>query len=94
MPRLSWLIFGVIVGGLCMWGSFQYHVVRTNDGLTYVPKQRATLTDTYVDVRKWGVAEWGRHPELVLSLSQHGHKELVGNADTLEATLKDALKLK
>ena len=88
------ILIGAVVGGALIWGALQYHLVRTNEGFTYVPKQHTTLADTYIDVRQWGVTDWAQHPDLALSLSQNGHKDLIGNPEVLEATLKDTLHIK
>ena len=52
------------------------------------------MADTYIDVRNWGAIEWAKHPDLALSLAQNGHKDLIGNPEVLEATLKNALHIK
>jgi hypothetical protein len=93
MRRIFWLVIGVVVGGACVGGGLQYHIVRTRDGFTCVPKQKTSLADTYVDVREWGPTDWMRHPDLASSLSQNGHKDML-NEHTLETGLKDTLRIK
>ena len=39
-------------------------------------KRQATLADTYIDVRHWTVADWSKHPDLMLSLSQNGQSSV------------------
>lgn len=93
MPRFGSLLMGAIVGGALMWGSMQYHVLRTKDGFTYVPKRHTTLADTYNDVREWGITDWSAHPDLVVALTENGKTEVMGQVN-LEATLKDVLNLR
>jgi len=42
-----------------------------------VPKRRAGLDDTYVDVRDWGITEWSEHPDLVYTLVDKGFEKYV-----------------
>jgi hypothetical protein len=92
MRRIFYLIVGVAVGGAAMWGAFNYHFLRTAEGVTYVPKQSANLSDVYLDVRDWSLADWKQHPAVVQALVANGRTELVANADTLNSTLNDWLK--
>lgn len=64
MGRLFWLFAGVVIGGGFMYGAFNYHVLKTDKGFELVPKRTASLTDCYVDVSKFTLADWGSHPDL------------------------------
>ena len=92
MRRLLSMITGVALGAALMWGGLKYHVLRTNDGLVYVPKREATLTDTYLDVRSWTVADWTTHPDLVWTLAQNGKGDVVKDPNVLQATLNSAIR--
>ncbi len=83
MWRITWLVGGIILGSLLTLGAQRYHVIHTKDGLKMVAKRTSTLTDTYVDVREWGVVEWSKHPDLVWTLTQNDRKDVLGS-HTLE----------
>ena len=44
------------------------HVIRSNDAIVVVPKQRIALENTFVDIRSWDNEDWDEHPELVHAL--------------------------
>ena len=56
---------GLLIGGMLTYIAFQSHIVQTPSGVVFVPKQPAIpLSDTYVDIRTWGQAEWAEHPRI------------------------------
>ncbi|QDU38353.1 hypothetical protein Mal4_26800 [Maioricimonas rarisocia] len=76
--RLKALVAGVAIGGASMFVAQQYHMVRYDDGVFFV--KRTTTTDlktAYVDVRKWGMSEWGQHPQVASALTRDGYGALV-----------------
>jgi hypothetical protein len=77
MRRLIFLLLGVVVGGLLMYGSFQYHLVRSQRAWLIVPKRQTSLNDIYVDIREWKLREWRQHPSLAQDLVASGHSDLV-----------------
>lgn len=89
MRRLMSMLFGVALGGLLMFGALQYHVLRTNDGFSYVPKRNATLKDTYLDVREWSALDWSNHPDLIISMMQNGRKDVLERHNVSETTFND-----
>ena len=91
MKRVFWLLFGTVLGAFGMWASMNYHVLRTKDGITCVPKHTACLDGTFADVREWGVTEWTEHPELVLTLKKNDRTEIIGDAKVFGTTLRDAM---
>ena len=68
MTRLFYLVAGFVVGAACVIVSLKYHILQTADGLTMVPKQSASLQETYVDIRKFGIADWMEHRTLAAAL--------------------------
>ena len=92
MRRLFALASGVLLGAVLMWVALQYHVLRTNGGLVMTPKRTATLRDSYLDVRSFGVTDWAANPDLVWSLTQNGKTDVLGEANVADTTLKDVLK--
>lgn len=80
MRRLPTFIFGMIVGGLLIYGGLHYHVINTASGLHLVPKVTSTLAETYVDVRGWGVAEWMQHKDIAAALLAADRQDLMQSA--------------
>jgi hypothetical protein len=80
MRRLPTFIFGVVVGGLLIYGGLHYHVINTPSGLHLVPKVNSTLAETYVDVRGWGVAEWMQHKDVAAALLSANRQDLMQSA--------------
>ncbi len=77
MRRLIALILGVAIGGGTTFAAFNLHVVRTDQKVLFVRKQRADWHDAYVDTRGWTHREWGAHHELSTNLIAAGHGDLV-----------------
>ncbi|MCE9547408.1 MAG: hypothetical protein K8T25_18205 [Planctomycetia bacterium] len=74
-------LMGFVVGGGAVLGALRYHVVRANDGVHFVPKMAATLSDTYVDVRSYTSKDWSAHPAVAAALVRDGQGNLIANAD-------------
>ena len=64
MGRLFWLFAGAAIGAGLMYGAYNYHVLKTDKGFELVPKRTPSLSDVYLDVSKFTMADWGSHPEL------------------------------
>lgn len=86
MKRLSTFIMGMITGGLLFWGALSYHVIQAPDGMHLIPKSQSTLTDTYVDIRNFGPADWLNHADVAQAL------QAAGRADLIQAAAQDALR--
>ena len=84
MNRLGVFLTGMIVGGLAVFGSERFHVLRAYDGFHLVPKHRPTFEETYVDARNFGVAEWTKHTELAAALVEARKGYLLENAASQE----------
>lgn len=93
MRRILWLGCGTVFGAVMMWAAMSYHLIRTRDGITMVPKYHAQLASTFIDVRQWGVTEWTEHPELVMTLERNQRTEIIGDAKVLGTTLRDAMNI-
>ena len=78
----------LLVGGWTLAGS-AVHVVRTPTNLAIVPKDRLSFHDTYVDTRKWTVADDQAHAAVVARLVHLGRGDLLRftlPADTTDAS--------
>lgn len=77
MTRLFYLMAGILVGGAAVVTSLKYHVLRTNEGFTMVPKQSTTLEGTYTDIRQFGVTDWVEHRTLAAAILQAKKEHLM-----------------
>ena len=80
MSRLIMLGAGILIGGMCMYTAFHYHVVATAETYYFIPKQETQLADAYVNISEWGIAEWTDHPALAVAMQKAGHGDLVQQA--------------
>jgi hypothetical protein len=78
--RLVFLV--LLLGG---WGlsALSLHVIRTPEKFIVIPKEHLGIADTYVDARKWTMADLADHPDLVKRLLEtdkaDAFKYLTGN---------------
>ncbi len=86
MKRLMTFFFGMVAGAGLLFGALNYHLVRANDGLHWVPKLDAKLSGTYADIRGFTFADWAKNPDLAAALIDGGQRDLV------EGATSDALR--
>jgi hypothetical protein len=77
MPRLFSFMSGAVAGVLLTMGAMNFHLVRAQDGFHVVHKIRPQLTETYLDIRTFGVSDWAAHPELVADLIHDNKQSLM-----------------
>jgi hypothetical protein len=94
MGRFGNFLIGVVVGGLVTFMALKYHVVRTADGYELVPKLSAGFSETYVDVRSFGVSDWSNHKSLVAAIVAADKQEILQNssAESLTEGVQEMLK--
>lgn len=94
MRRLIALMIGVAIGGGTTFAAFNLHVVRTDQKVLVVRKQRSDWHDAYVDIRGWTHREWTGHHELSSNLIAAGRGDLVVRsvADQLFRGLFDSFR--
>lgn len=80
MPRIFSFLMGAAVGALLCYGATNYHVVRADDGIHLINKQRARLAEAYVDVREFGVGDWASHTDLAAALVAENKQYLMEGA--------------
>ncbi len=80
MKRIKYLLLGFVLGVASVAGALQFHVLQTAEGLQVVPKVDSTLTDTYVDIRTFGVSEWNEHRPLVDALIKADRQDILKGA--------------
>jgi hypothetical protein len=91
MGRIFFLFVGFFLGGAVIFGAFNYHVLKTSDGLELVPKQSAHLSETYVDIRSFSASDWLKHPDLAADIVAAEKHHLMGRsaAQTIEDGVKN-----
>lgn len=82
MGRISTLFFGFALGCGAIYCAFNYHIVKSDSGLQFVPKKSASLSETYVDIRKFGVSDWAAHPGLSADILASEKSGLMGGSAT------------
>jgi hypothetical protein len=82
MSRLGSLLLGVALGAALVYGALNYHVLRTAEGLEFVPKLSATFSETYLDVRQYKVSDWADHELVARAVVKSGKDHLLKDAAT------------
>ena len=77
MRFLYTVFFGFLLGAATTYSAFSYHLIRADEGLVLVPRQRASLTDAYADIRNWQANEWTQHLDLAQALVEDGRGDLI-----------------
>ena len=77
MRRWGTFMFGVLVGGLLLYGVLNYHVIQARDGTHLIPKVNAQLASTYVDIREFTPRDWIDHPEILEALHRAKRDDLL-----------------
>ncbi|MCA9248750.1 MAG: hypothetical protein KDA42_16605 [Planctomycetales bacterium] len=93
MGRLPVFLLGVVVGAAGVFGAQRYHVVRATDGFYLIPKLEAKFSETYVDVREFGIADWTTHTQLAAAIIKAKKDHLLKQSATndLGRSLRDAV---
>lgn len=94
MSRLGALLLGCVIGGTGVYVSLKYHVLRTDKGFELVPKLTANFSDTYFDVRGFGIQDWTEHKSLAAAVVNSGKKDLFTDSasDSLSSGLQSVLQ--
>ena len=77
MKRITYLLAGMILGGFVVIMSLKYHVLRTNDGVTLVPKLSNSFEHAYVDVREFGLTDWAAHQSLTAAIVKSNKEHIL-----------------
>ena len=85
MKQIMSFFIGLIVGGILVFASLKYHLVRAGDGVHLVPKLSAGFAETYVDIRTFSLSDWNQHRSLAVALVQakKGHLMQEAASDSL-----------
>ena len=90
MSAFKPFIAGALAGAAMLYGSLQYHVVRSQDGFYIVPRApQASLGLAYADLRGLSADELARRPELARAMAANSARQLL--ADTGQQQPKEKL---
>jgi hypothetical protein len=90
MSRLSTFLFGMAAGAALLYAAMNFHLMRAADGFHLVRKQSPRLSETFVDVRNFSMADWTGHPQLAADLVQANKQHLL--SDSAAAALQENVK--
>jgi hypothetical protein len=82
MGRMTFMFLGIIIGAGVIFGAFNYHLLQTSTGMQICPKRSASLSETYVDIRKFTAADWATHPTLSADIVAAEKQHLMGESPT------------
>jgi hypothetical protein len=80
MSRVWSFVLGMVAGAALLHVATNYHVVRSSEGFHVVAKCPARLSESYVDIRSFGLADWTSHPQLAGALVQANKQHLLGDS--------------
>jgi hypothetical protein len=96
MSRVWSFLLGTVTGAALLYTAMNYHIVRSSSGFNFVAKSPPRLSETFVDIRGFSMADWAGHPQLAGALVQAGKQNLVGDSavgaihESLNRLLPDA----
>jgi hypothetical protein len=82
MRRLMTFFLGMVAGGALLYMAEHYHLVRAQDGFHLIPKMESQLAATYVDIRKFSPADWARHADVAMAITNASQGQLLENSAT------------
>ncbi|HTQ39406.1 MAG TPA: hypothetical protein VMJ32_10275 [Pirellulales bacterium] len=80
MGRMFFMFVGIVVGAVGIFMALNYHLLETSTGLQLCPKRSASLSETYVDIRKFTAADWASHPTLTADIAAAEKQHLMGES--------------
>ncbi|MFM2096607.1 MAG: hypothetical protein RIS70_3731 [Planctomycetota bacterium] len=73
-------LLGFIAGAATLYGSMSFHLIQAKDGFHLIRKNSLTFTDTYADIREFGVGDWREHSGLAEALTKSDRPSLMDDA--------------
>ncbi|MEX2309007.1 MAG: hypothetical protein WD738_15510 [Pirellulales bacterium] len=80
MSRLSSFLLGIATGAALLHAVMSYHVMRASDGFHLVAKQPARMSEAFVDIRSFSMADWASRPQLAADLVRANKQYLLGDS--------------
>ncbi len=93
MGRLTSFLTGAFVGATIMVLAMKFHYVHADDGFHVVPKLTSSMSDTYADIRDYGISDWNEHRLLLAALvkAEKSHVVKDKNLDAIGKKFTNAL---
>lgn len=86
---MSRFFFGMICGAALLYTSMHYHVIRSDKGFHLVPKLSQNLSNVYVDIRDYSVADWQDRKIVAAAIVKADQSDLLGG--TAVSDLRDSV---
>lgn len=80
MSRVWSFLLGAVCGAVLLHVAMNYHVIRSGEGFHVVAKTPARLSESFVDIRSFSMADWTGHPQLASALVQANKQHLLGDS--------------
>ncbi len=68
MSRVSSFILGLVVGGVLVFLSVKFHLVRAEEGFFLISRIDPAISDVYVDIREFSLTDWTNHRSLAAAI--------------------------
>jgi len=81
LRKLLGVLLSVAFGAGLMACAYEFHVLRTAEGLELIRKPSPDWHEAYVDVRGWSAREWAAHPRLVKNLALAKRADIMESSD-------------
>ncbi|MFN8857039.1 MAG: hypothetical protein ACK50P_15850 [Planctomycetaceae bacterium] len=81
LRKLLGVLLSVAFGAGLMACAYEFHVLRTAEGLEIVRKPSPDWHEAYVDVRGWSAREWAAHPRLAKNLALAKRLDIIDASD-------------
>lgn len=88
---LTLVVFVVVVAGGFLF-ALNYHVITTSKGTIIIPKTAMSLSDTFVDVRRWGWVDLWAHRETVAAMVKAGHGREIPQVESFNNAIHAGVK--
>ncbi|MDZ4852714.1 MAG: hypothetical protein SGI77_25775 [Pirellulaceae bacterium] len=77
MSRISSFFAGMVVGAAVLFIAMQFYIVRSKDGINFIPKLAAKLEMPYVDIRKFTLSDWQNRQPLAVAIMKANRGNLM-----------------
>jgi hypothetical protein len=82
-------MLGSVFGAALLLLIMHFHVIRSTDGIDVIVKTPPRLSESFVDVRSFGLSDWTDRPLLANALVRADKQHLIGDSAT--STIKQGM---